>query len=167
MEKIKYFAYGSNMLTTKMKDRVPSAEPVGVAILEGHTLRFHKKSTDESGKGDAWETGDSEDIVWGVVFELNESDKGELDKAEGLGWGYEEKTVDLKMDNGESTKAVTYYATNIDEDMVPYTWYKKQVLYGAVEHGLPDGYIKMIERVETKDDPDERRKKGNERYLPE
>ncbi len=166
MTKIKYFAYGSNMLTSRLKARVPSAEPVAVASLEGHTLRFHKSSTDGSGKGDAYETGNPDDLVWGVVFELDEVEKGLLDRVEGLGYGYEEKTVELEMRNGERMEAVTYYATNIDEELLPYEWYKDLVLYGAKEHGLPEHHIEYIESIESKKDLKESRREENRSLLP-
>lgn len=47
------FAYGSNMLTDRLRERVPSARPVAVARLAGHSLRWHKVSIDGSGKCDA------------------------------------------------------------------------------------------------------------------
>ena len=69
----RYFAYGSNMSTRRLQGRV-SAEPRGVASLERHALRFHKQSTDGSGKAGAQFTGDAHDIVHGVLFELSEAD---------------------------------------------------------------------------------------------
>lgn len=143
-----------------------SAEPLAVASLEGHTLRFHKTSIDGSGKGDAFETGNPDDLVWGVVYELDEGEKGLLDRVEGLGYGYEEKIVDLKKENGERMEAVTYYATNIDEELMPYEWYKDLVLYGAKEHGLPEHHIGYIERIESKKDPKESRREKNRSMLP-
>jgi gamma-glutamylcyclotransferase len=47
-----YFAYGSNMLTERLKARVPSTRPISPAILSDYDLRFHKRSTDKSGKCD-------------------------------------------------------------------------------------------------------------------
>ena len=46
------FAYGSNLLTYCLRERVPSARPVTVARLAGHSLRWHKVSMDGSGKCD-------------------------------------------------------------------------------------------------------------------
>lgn len=167
MEKIRYFGYGSNMLTARIRDRVPSAEPVGIAKLKGYSLRFHKKSVDGSGKGDAFNTGDPNDVVWGVVFEIDKNDKKTLDLMEGLGYGYDEKIVELEKEDGEEISALTYYATNIDETILPYNWYKKLVLYGAKEHGLPEDYIDDISKVKSEEDFNENRKKENESLLPE
>jgi hypothetical protein len=82
---IHYFAYGSNMCTAKLRDRVPSARPLFVAKLQEHILRFQKRSTDGSAKADAEFTGDSNDVVWGVVFEIDSDQKHALDRREGLG----------------------------------------------------------------------------------
>ena len=45
-----YFAYGSNMCTGRLRQRVPSAAPVRIAKLLNRSLRFHKRSDDRSGK---------------------------------------------------------------------------------------------------------------------
>jgi gamma-glutamylcyclotransferase len=57
-----------------------------------------------------------------VVFNISIAEKRSLDKAEGLGHGYNEKTVDLITTTGEHLKAVTYYAerTAIAEGLAPY-----------------------------------------------
>lgn len=49
------FAYGSNMLTARLRERVSSARPVGTACLPGFSLRWHKVSVDRSGKCDVVE----------------------------------------------------------------------------------------------------------------
>ena len=55
-----YFAYGSNMLTERLKARVSSATPIGKANLSDHGLRFHKKSKDGSGKCDIIKSPDDD-----------------------------------------------------------------------------------------------------------
>ena len=77
------------MFSALLKDRVPSAEKYTVAALKGHVLKFHKISKDGSGKCDAFETKSPEDIVYGVLFEISENEKQDLDSKEGLGDGYE------------------------------------------------------------------------------
>ena len=47
-----YFAYGSNMSSVRLRARVNSAQPLGVARLPGHRLRWHMHSLDGSGKCD-------------------------------------------------------------------------------------------------------------------
>lgn len=79
-----YFAYGSNMSTLRLRYRVKSAKPIGVAELEGFILRWHKKSKDGSGKCNAF-PADGRALI-GVVFEFDFKEKRALDVAEGLGF---------------------------------------------------------------------------------
>ena len=141
------------MSIKRLKDRVPSAEARGTATLMGHELRFHKKSKDGSGKCDAHETNNPEHSVIGVVFEITESEKPQLDAKEGLGYGYEEKVVTLTSKSGEEIAAVTYYATSIDPNLKPYPWYLHHVLTGAEENGLPADYVQRIRSISSVKDP--------------
>jgi len=149
---VRYFAYGSNMLTDRLRERVPSATAIGIGRLGGHELRWDKRSGhDGSGKCDAEATGRQEDVVWGVVFELDPDEKSALDRAEGLGAGYMDKTVQVSTDAGPVT-AVMYYAIDKDASLRPYHWYKALVIAGAREHGLPAGYRSRLELVVTVSD---------------
>lgn len=154
-----YFAYGSNMSLRRLTapERVPSARRVCIARLPKHQLRFHKRSKDGSAKCDAFYTGDDEHFVIGVLYEVSNYEKKNLDSVEGLGFGYEEKVVTLIKDLGGEQQAVTYYATDIDPHLKPYTWYKDHVLLGAQENNLPAEYISMIESVHALEDPDRER----------
>ncbi len=154
---MKYFAFGSNMSSRRLRQRVPSAKPLGTYSLERHELRFHKYNEDGSGKCDAFFTGNNSDVVFGVLYEIDESEKAALDRVEGLGHGYNEKVVSIRGAEGNVEKAVTYYATKLDELLLPYTWYKEHVLAGAREANLPSEYIAGIEAVEAVRDPDRKR----------
>ena len=138
---MKYFAYGSNMSISRLRQRVPSAKALGCHALKQHDLRFHKSSKDGSGKCNVVYTGDDNDIVYGALFEMNPSEKPSLDKAEGLGNGYDEKNVSVLAADGSSIEATTYIATIIDDHLKPYSWYLNHVLVGASETPLPDKYI--------------------------
>ena len=78
-----YFAYGSNMLGQRLKDRVKSAEFFSNAWIRSYEVRFRKKSDDGSGKADLVQTGDLEDIVHGVVYQFDPDHWPALDKHEG------------------------------------------------------------------------------------
>jgi len=164
---MKYFAYGSNMCTNRLRDRVPSCRFHAVATLQGHTLKFHKCSTDGSGKCNALRTGSQLDYVIGVVFEVDSAEKPRLDLAEGLHHGYEDTCVSVASSQGP-IEAWMYVAdqTAIDDRLAPYTWYKDFVLGGAREHGLPDAYIAGVEAVEAWQDRDQTREQENRRLLP-
>lgn len=153
-----YFAYGSNMSLSRLRERVPSAEAVGCFSLNGHDLRFHKLSKDGSGKCDAFFTSDSGNTIYGVLFKIASSEKPALDQAEGLGYGYDEKEVTVTAHDSSSITATTYVATKIDEKLKPYSWYVNHVLVGANEASLPLSYIATkINSVEAVEDNDRAR----------
>jgi len=135
-------------------ERAPSATFKSIASLKGHKLQFHKKSKDGSGKCDAKHTSNRNDRVIGVVFAMSASDKKELDRKECLGFGYEEKTVTVMLENGDRVEASTYRAVQTDATLSPWSWYKEHVLRGARENNLPHDYISIIEKIESSPDPD-------------
>lgn len=143
-----YFSFGSNMSEKRLLRRIRALK-LGIAVLAGHSLRFHKPSeSDGSAKCDILETGKPEDIVFGVLYDIDQSQKHILDRYEGLGFGYDIKTVSVKLDD-EFLEAFTYYATSIDTSLKPYRWYKQHVLEGAIENRMPEEYIGSIEAVEA------------------
>ena len=154
---MRYFAYGSNMSTRRLKARIDSARRVSVAHLPRHELRWHKQGRDGSGKCDVHYTGDDRHVVIGVLFEIDKRDKLLLDRFEGLGNGYREQAIELFGSAGECWRAFTYQATLVDPAVLPYHWYKRHVLEGALEHGLPLHYIERLETVISRDDPDRKR----------
>jgi cation transport regulator ChaC len=155
MKKLKYFAYGSNMSSKRMKARVPFAGVIGVGVLRGHRLVFHKVSHDGSGKCDVIES-ESDDVM-GVLYEINEIEKLALDSVEGLNHGYKEKAINVELKSGEVVSAVTYFATNINPGLRPYTWYMRHVLEGAREANLPSEYTSVIEAISAIEDSDKLR----------
>lgn len=154
---MKYFAYGSNMSLARLKQRTPSAKRCGSFKLLAHSLRFHKVGQDKSGKCDAFYTANQSDYVLGALFEIDEVDKAHLDKAEGLGFGYDEKHVTVLDSQNQVISAFLYIATHIDAEIKPYSWYKNHVLIGAHESNLPKEYIEQIKFVKSFEDLDKNR----------
>lgn len=159
-----YFAYGSNMLTPRLRERTPSARVVGIATLAGHELRWHKVSKDGSAKCDIVRSAAPQSCVHGVVFEIAAADKAALDLAEGIGRGYRDCELEVHTARGKMV-AWTYRATNIDPLAKPYTWYKALVVAGAKEHGLPPAHVAALEAVVTKEDPKPERAAQNGRHV--
>lgn len=158
-----YFAYGSNMCEGRLRQRTPSARFRSTARLGSHALRFHKRSKDGSGKADSFFTGDSSDLVWGVVFDIRDEERSALDDAEGRGKGYSLHEVTVTAPSGESFCALAYLADRdaVDPSLEPYSWYTRFVIEGARQHGLPAAYIEAISRVRAKDDPKPERASKN------
>lgn len=144
-----YFAYGSNMSFERLRGRVQQAKAVSTASLGGRNLVCHKKSTDGSAKCDIPLTGNSSDVVYGVLYEIKESSLSALDRAEGLGKGYGKELVKVIDSNGTEYEALTYIATTFDTSLKPYSWYMYHVLHGATSHRLPREYVEKIKAIET------------------
>lgn len=159
-----YFAYGSNMLTTRLNRRVPSARPVGRAWLGEHRLSFHLRGEDGSGKCNVYGTGARHDIVHGVLFELDGNRLERLHAAEGPAYRF------LELEVGHASgpaRAAIYYGRDdwIDDRLVPFDWYRAFVVGGAREHGLPDWYIRYLTAVTSRPDPDRDRAAHNAGIL--
>lgn len=153
-------AYGSNMPTARIQERCPSARPIGIAQLAGFKLGWHKRSADGSGKCNIVRTDPDKTSIWGVLFEILRSEKRDLDRAEGLGYGYDQLEVEVAHQS-VILRAQTYVATDIDDTLRPYTWYKALVVAGAREQKLPLEYLEELENVEATVDPDPGRHRRN------
>lgn len=157
---MKYFAYGSNMLTERLKQRVPGARCLGVARALGRRLTFHKRSSDESGKCDIPTTENNSDVVHGVLFDVPDGQRSDLDKAEGVGHGYEAGPIKVLDSTSSLVPATAYFATAnaIDPELIPYDWYHCLVVAGARQHRLPDDYVSSVVAVRSVPDPKPERK---------
>jgi len=163
---MKIFAYGSNMNLNRLKNRVPSAVKISNGFIEGFSLKCSKASKDGSGKATVLNTGNKVNLVWGVLFEIDEKEKPQLDKAEALNYGYDERIIEV---NGgkEIHLAQIYFANDksINEELKPYNWYKAFITEGAKENGLPNDYINKLESLNSEQDKNYERRIKNENIL--
>jgi hypothetical protein len=141
--------------------------PIGRACLDGHELSWHKRSTDGSGKCSISPSAGRPIVVHGVLFHIPKEEKYLLDKVEGLGFGYEEKSVLVDSANGR-TEAVTYVAksTHVDDALRPYRWYKDIVISGAEAFDLSTDYIATLRSVVAIEDPNADRASQNRAAIP-
>jgi len=156
-ENLLYFAYGSNMSVPRIQARIPGAEFVSVAGLREHRLTFSKPGSDDSGKCDALFTGRDDDLVYGVVYLITPQEKLILDHYEGLGVHYLVKSARVLSYNSGDLDVFLYVATEVLENLKPYSWYKRHVLHGAIEAGLPEPYRQYISDIIASEDPDPER----------
>lgn len=151
MGKIFYFAYGSNMLIERLtaSNRCPSARLVDTACASGYTLAFTKKSTDLSGKATLIKAANLDQ--YGVLFEIDERELPNLDRAEGNGYGYaRDDAFPVLLTDGRKINAITYIATNSETDLMPYDWYLALIVAGLKQHNLPVEQIKALLSTESK-----------------
>ena len=152
--KINYFAFGSNLSSTRLLQRIPRALIHCVATLDRHRLCWRKNDRGQSGKCDIEFTDHPDDIVYGVIYRMTHDDKLELDVYETAGFGYDHKQVEVTAISGESIEAFTYYALDIDHLQQPFHWYKEHVLRGAEEHDFPRHYVEHIRATPSIEDQD-------------
>ena len=128
---------------------------------------YHKRSIDGSAKADAFHTGDHSDRVWGVVLEISRNEKPWLDRHEFLGVGYDEETVDVRLEDRSTLSARIYVARRdaIDPTLQPYSWYHDFVIRGAQQHGLPHEYVSFLREFNPIRDPDIDRHRENQRLI--
>lgn len=137
MNLFKYFAYGSNLLTTRLTARCPSARPLGIVCAEGFALDFSKPSIDGSGK--ATLTPSEQANVQGVLYEIEVSERSALDRAE---YGY--ARIDDFTLAGRTDRATTYIAERPEHGLAPYDWYLALIIAGAREHEFDANYTAAL-----------------------
>lgn len=140
-----YFAYGSNLASARLRERVPSARPRGVAQLDGRRLALDKPGRDGTAKANLRISPEAS--VWGVVYALDEGHWPLLDACEP---GYRRVEVVVSV-AGASTPAATYTSDLSTEDRVPSRAYKRFLVDGAREHGLPAHWVKLLEALPERD----------------
>lgn len=146
-----YFAYGSNMLSTRLIERCPSAAFICTGIVPDYALEFTKRSIDGSGKATLTKARGKSGIP-GVVFEIKSCEREALDRAEGAGNGYDRVDEFPVISGGKSIKTTTYLATERQKDVIPYDWYLALVIAGAIEHKLDASHIDYLRAIKyTKD----------------
>lgn len=163
---MRYFAYGSNLCSARLSGRVPRHLPEGVGTLRGYVLRFDKMGRDGSAKCNIARTNNPTDFVLGVIYRLTAAGGLALDRIEGLGRGYNRRTVSIAA-QGRRARAFTYVACPgaTAQGLKPFDWYLAYVLAGAKRHGFPSSYIQALLSVRCTADPNTARGVENRRIL--
>jgi gamma-glutamylcyclotransferase len=153
--RVLYFAYGSNLLQSRMKERCPSAELVCRARLPSRRLAFSRRSKDGHGVADVVE--DPRYDVWGGVYRIADQDVPGLDRAEGVRLGaYERTHLTAVADPGEVRIEVEVYVVPADrKHPVGYPTsceYKAMIVEGARAWNLPAQYMEDLDRIWVEED---------------
>lgn len=146
-----YFSYSANISVAWFQKRVESAEPLDIYELHGYALKFNKKGDDDSSKANAVYTGNPDDSIWGVVYEIAEEDLHKLEESyNSTTKGYTRKDIMVEVEY-EPRAAFMYVAQEsfIDNHLKPYSWYVFHLLHGAMSADFPMEYVGMLQNVET------------------
>lgn len=145
-----YFAYGSNLSTRRLEERIGPFDCLGIGRLIKYKLRFDVKGIDQSAKANIAYTGISSDIVWGVLYKFTHSAALQLDTYE---TGYIRRIVTILDSQERPIEAYAYIAVpeSLGSSLLPLKFYKKYIVDGALEHCLPTNYINEIKKIETID----------------
>lgn len=141
-----YFAYGSNMVTKRLRSRVPSAKVIGQARLLNKRMVCNKKSIDGSGKANLVDSPG--DVAWGVLYKVDTEELSKLDKVEG---DYQRLTVQVLTNEEGFIESEVYISMKLT-DLTPYDWYKDLIISGACEHELPRDYLKYLKQLPSRPD---------------
>ena len=156
MRTFHYFAYGSNLLTTRLVARCSSARVVAAAVTDGWSVNFTKPGADGSGKAGLVEQQGAAHP--GVVYEIAAHEMPVLDRFEGLGHGYT-RTDDfaVRLMTGESLQVSTYLPIRHDTTLKPFDWYLALCVAGAHEHSFDEALRQRLSTHPRLADPDHNR----------
>jgi len=146
------------MLIERLQERCETARVIGLADAKGYLIHFAKKGRDGSGKASIRRTDARGAIVYGVLFEIDVSERAILDRFEGHPTGYrrDDRFIVETSDDGNRLEVSTYIAEDnaIDESLKPFDWYLALVIAGVIQHKLPDDYLAALMKTECVPDPD-------------
>ena len=127
-----YFAYGSNLSASAMRERCPDAREIGAASLEGY--RFLITS---SGYGSIIPSvGES---VYGVVWTISQSDERALDDYEGVEVNlYRKESIRL----GDQ-EALVYVQADTTAGLA-HPGYLEAIIAAVVARGFPERYVNHL-----------------------
>jgi gamma-glutamylcyclotransferase len=163
-QRVYVFAYGSNMLTKRLEDRITILRYCCTGRIFQYKLYFNKRGSDGSAKANIRFTGCDKDEVWGVIFEVSKESVSILDDHEP---NYDRVRIHVHTQSGPGVMADVYRASSdgIEEELLPYDWYLKVIIAGAKEHNLPESYVSLLESTTFVADPDEERRRNGLNLL--
>jgi gamma-glutamylcyclotransferase (GGCT)/AIG2-like uncharacterized protein YtfP len=143
---IKYFAYGSNLDLPQMKRRCPSSELISKGSLPGYRLTFNKFSSGWGG-GVADVIQDQGSKVWGLVFELSDTDLERLDRYEGYHKDctslYERWKAVIDTPNGQVSDVWVYTVVKKQQFVKPTLEYLQIIKDAAKKWNFPKAYLTL------------------------
>ncbi|KAI6227892.1 Gamma-glutamylcyclotransferase [Aphelenchoides besseyi] len=141
-----YFAFGSNLLTERIRVQIKGAQLEECGVLKNYTLKFFDYGSRWKGAVASIEEQEDQE-VHGCVWRVPNSFAAELDLQES---GYHRLIVPVKLySSNETITCRTYQYSNPTRELkAPSPHYKHVIVEGAKEHELPDWYVQKLEAIE-------------------
>lgn len=145
-----YAAYGSNISTERLLQRIPNAKYLGVVKLNNWKIVFNKIMIEDGGSGKAniIKTNNINDYVYLGLYEVTEEEMKTLDWFEGVDDGdYYRKELEC-----ENKKFIVYLAGDkfIRENLKPFSWYLFHIIYGILSNkDVPKIYLEQFKDVKV------------------
>ncbi len=149
-EEVWYFAFGANMHDSAFRER-RQMRPIAwrPGRIKGYRLRFNLEGRPRGKAAPANISANPQAEVWGVLYKITRKDLLWLDYTEGVpGRRYRHLRLDAEdIDGGGACRAVTYIADGKKTDGNPSPRYIALLREGAQAHGLPEHWVRQLERV--------------------
>jgi gamma-glutamylcyclotransferase (GGCT)/AIG2-like uncharacterized protein YtfP len=142
-----YFAYGSNMNQAQMKERCPDAILRGGASLADYRLAFTIFSPNRL-CGCADIVASKGDIVYGLLYQLTESDLYAMDRFEGHPNHYQRIVVSV-ISNNQEIDAYSYEVVNKQDELKPSKQYLELLQSAARLNNFPREYQVFLSTIKT------------------
>jgi cation transport regulator ChaC len=142
-----YFAYGSNMQRETFEGR-RAQRPVArrVGRLDGFRLTFDLP-VGSGERGVANIRAAAGDSTYGVLYRIDRSAVGALDRSEGVPSAYRKLWTTVQS-GAHGISAFTYISPHRRAGRKPSARYIGLILEGAREHGLPPAWVGLLESLE-------------------
>ena len=121
-----------------MQKRCPEHQVIGNGVLNGYRWTI-------SSRGVANVVRSERDKVYGMVYQISESDESTLDECEGVKHGDYEKCV-MEIDIGGTDQECLVYVDPIQEEGKPLEEYVTRINNGLRDSALPEDYVEKYIR---------------------
>jgi len=144
MSDVYYFAYGSNLDPSQMKERVGEWISSERVLAEGYKLVFNVKSRRWGGWAANLKKTDSiEDKLYGVMYEITNQQHVTMSGFEGI----DPISISVKKENNQEQKNVKAYIWPKEElSHEPPEAYKKAIITGLKQHGYNQEIIEKVQK---------------------
>ncbi len=140
-----YFAYGSNLLTSYLREYCPTATVVMRAAIPNFRVEFPYYSEESQGGLSSILEAPGE-LVEGVIFDIAQTEFAAMDVMESVPENlYRRDTFLTFSEDDKWHKADLYRVVTPRGPFMPSKGYLDGMIKGAHEHGLPPKYIKRFE----------------------